>query len=132
MNAKTYLAKTMGEALGEVKRDLGRQAVILHTRRVRRGGFLKMFGRQRLWEVTASPNANVPGHAAQGEYLPERPLGPSPARPSDAASEAAFDELIEALVGQAPVAPAPSPDQQDLAREVSSLRHLIEAIAAKV
>ncbi|MCY2926878.1 MAG: flagellar biosynthesis protein FlhF [Planctomycetota bacterium] len=124
----------MGEALSEVKRDLGRQAVILHTRRVRRGGFLKLFGRQKLWEVTASPNANVPGHAPEGEYLPE-PLPPrQAASPSDPAGDAAFDELVEALVAQSPAAaaaPAPSPAEQDLAREVSSLRHLIEAIAAK-
>ncbi|MCY2929244.1 MAG: flagellar biosynthesis protein FlhF [Planctomycetota bacterium] len=130
MNAKTYWAKTMGEALSEVKRDLGRQAVILHTRRVRRGGFLKLFGRQKLWEVTASPNANVPGRGGEGEYVPELPP-PVPAADVHDVDEAAFDELVEAVVGEAAQTPAPTVAERDLAREVSSLRHLIEAIAAR-
>ncbi|MEI7835318.1 MAG: flagellar biosynthesis protein FlhF, partial [Planctomycetota bacterium] len=130
MNAKTYWAKTMGEALTEVKRDLGRQAVILHTRRVRRGGFLRLFGRQKLWEVTASPNANVPPRATEGEYVPE-PTPRAATEASGQADDAAFDELIEAVIGEAPAIPAPRAAEQDLAHEVSSLRHLIEAIAAR-
>ena len=122
MNAKTYWAKTMGEALAEVKRDLGRQAVILHTRRVRRGGFLRVFGRQRLWEVTASPNANVPGRSGEGDYVPE---------PRGRADEGAIHELVEAVVGETPATTSPAPDGQELAREVNSLRHLLEAIAAR-
>lgn len=59
MKLKTYQAFSMSEALAAVKRDLGRDAVILHTRSFRKGGFLGMGGRQ-MWEITASQNVNVP------------------------------------------------------------------------
>ena len=35
MTLKTYRARSMGDALAEVKKDLGRDAVILHTRTYR-------------------------------------------------------------------------------------------------
>jgi len=60
MTLKTYQATTMAEALAQVKRDLGRNAVILHTRNFRKGGLMGLIGGRSMWEVTASPNANVP------------------------------------------------------------------------
>jgi flagellar biosynthesis protein FlhF len=59
MKLKTYQACSMAEALAAVKRDLGRDAVILHTRHFRKGGLLGLGGRQ-MWEITASQNVNVP------------------------------------------------------------------------
>jgi flagellar biosynthesis protein FlhF len=50
----------MAEALAQVKRDLGRNAVILHTRNFRKGGLMGLIGGRSMWEVTASPNVNVP------------------------------------------------------------------------
>ncbi len=55
---KTYRARTMGEALAEVKRDLGRDAVILHTRAYRVGGWLGLGGKPMV-EITASVGVNV-------------------------------------------------------------------------
>ncbi len=69
MNAKTYKAETMGEALAEIKRDLGRDAVILHTRNVRRGGLLGFIGGKLMWEVTATPHMRLPARTPQGKYL---------------------------------------------------------------
>lgn len=48
----------MAEVLTAVKRDLGPHAVILHTRPVRRGGFLGI-GARRYWEVTAAADVRV-------------------------------------------------------------------------
>ncbi len=59
MNLKTYQAKSMADALAEVKRDLGRDAVILHTRSFRKGGLFGLGGRP-MWEITAAPGVNVP------------------------------------------------------------------------
>ena len=53
MILKTYTAPTMAEALVEVKKDLGADAVILHTRSYKTGGLLGMGGRQVV-EITAS------------------------------------------------------------------------------
>jgi len=58
MKLKTYEAGTMADALTKVRRELGRNAVILHTRTVKRGGLLGLGGR-RLVEVTASNGINV-------------------------------------------------------------------------
>ena len=63
MTLKTYRAFSMAEALAAVKRDLGRDAVILHTRSYRKGGLLGFGGRQ-MWEITASRNINVQARKA--------------------------------------------------------------------
>jgi len=72
MEPRTYQATTMAAALAEVKRDLGRDAVILHTRCVRKGGLLGLFcrrGGRRVWEVQASLNLGVPPRAPKGRYV---------------------------------------------------------------
>jgi flagellar biosynthesis protein FlhF len=48
----------MSEALAKVKRDLGRQAIILHTRTLRKGGFIGIGGRT-IVEITATSDVNV-------------------------------------------------------------------------
>ena len=46
MQLKTYSAPTMAQALAEVKKDLGKDAVILHTRIHRVGAVMGIGGRQ--------------------------------------------------------------------------------------
>jgi flagellar biosynthesis protein FlhF len=58
MILKTYRARTMGDALAEVKKDLGKDAVILHTRTYKVGGWLG-FGGRPMVEITASDAVNV-------------------------------------------------------------------------
>lgn len=58
MNLKTYRASSIATALGQIKKDLGRDAVILHTRTFRRGGFLG-FGGRNMVEITASSSVSV-------------------------------------------------------------------------
>src|SRR5262245_10023643 len=53
MSTKTYRAATMREALAQVRRDLGGDAVILGTREVRRRRLFGL-GRRELVEVVAS------------------------------------------------------------------------------
>jgi flagellar biosynthesis protein FlhF len=38
VNLKTFRAKSMADALAAVKKDLGKDALILHTRNYRSGG----------------------------------------------------------------------------------------------
>jgi flagellar biosynthesis protein FlhF len=58
MNVKKYTAPTMEAALEQVKSELGRDAVILHTRCFRRGGVFGLGGNQ-LVEITASNQVSV-------------------------------------------------------------------------
>ena len=53
MTLKTYRASTMAAALSEVKRDLGGDAVILHTRSFKAGGVLGV-GARSIVEITAT------------------------------------------------------------------------------
>jgi len=59
MTLKIYRAQSMADALAEVKRDLGTEAVILHTRQYRLGGVLGL-GRRSVVEITASAGTVTP------------------------------------------------------------------------
>jgi len=87
MNMKTYQAPTVGEALAEVKRELGSEAVILGTRSFRKGGLLRLIGGRNMWEVTATTNLNVPRRVAEGTYVavPDGGAAAPAARPVDPA-----------------------------------------------
>ncbi|MGD9723570.1 MAG: flagellar biosynthesis protein FlhF [Pirellulales bacterium] len=64
MNVKTYRAKTMQEALAQVRRDLGPKASVLHTREVRAAGLMRFFNTASEFEVMASANVTVPSRLA--------------------------------------------------------------------
>lgn len=53
MRAKKFVARTLPEAMAQVKADLGSEAIILHTQPVRVGGLFGLFG-QRMIEVLAA------------------------------------------------------------------------------
>ena len=121
VNLKTYQACSMAEALAAVKRDMGRDAVILHTRSFRKGGLLGVGGRQ-MWEITASRNVNV--QRRRIKKLSE-PLasGPARARPSAATRGAGAVAVID---GPAYVAPT---DREDpLTRQVQALATMMETL----
>jgi len=110
MNLKTYQGATMGEALAEVKRDLGRDAVIVETRSFRKGGLLGLIGGRSVWEVTACP------HTA----APPRPVG------TYVASEALREMREKQPVELAPA--APSEPATPLDREMAQLRSMVQAL----
>jgi len=58
LNIRTYTAAKMAEALAMVKRDLGPQAVILHTRTFKRGGLLGL-GSRGVVEITATDSPSM-------------------------------------------------------------------------
>ncbi len=53
MKVKRYLGETMQDAIFKVKAELGAEAIILHTRKVKEGRFLGLFGRKMV-EVIAT------------------------------------------------------------------------------
>lgn len=117
MNSRTYQAQTMAEALAQVKRDMGRRAVILHTRSFRKGGFLGIGGRS-MWEITASPHANVPQRIPSGRYVPDR----APAS-SGAAAPATCAEPEQAAVKTQPAA-------EPIGNQIGDIRRMVEALLA--
>ncbi len=53
MRVKRYIAETLQDAMIKVKMDMGKDAVILHTRKFKEGGFFGFFGKV-MFEVTAA------------------------------------------------------------------------------
>lgn len=84
MTIKTYRAKTIADALTQVKKELGRDAVILHTRTIKSGGW---FGLRRatMTEITAT-SSQVAG-AITAPRLRQRPAS-APAAPQPGAADA--------------------------------------------
>lgn len=75
MNLKTYRASTIADALAQVKREMGADAVILHTRTYKRGGWFG-FGGRPVVEITASTSVNIaPGRRAREEHRPSGAQG---------------------------------------------------------
>ncbi len=58
MNLRTYRATSIADALSDIKRELGPDAVILHTRSLKEGGIFG-FRARRVVEITASSAVNV-------------------------------------------------------------------------
>ncbi|HYH03413.1 MAG TPA: hypothetical protein VEC37_09950, partial [Bacillota bacterium] len=57
MRVKRYVADSLQEAIARVKADLGRNAIILHTKQFKEGGFFGFFA-QRRFEVIAAIDEN--------------------------------------------------------------------------
>jgi len=53
MRVKRYVADSIQEAIARVKNDLGRDAIILHTKPFKEGGFLGLFGHRRVEVIAA-------------------------------------------------------------------------------
>lgn len=83
MEIKTYKASTMQEALALVRRDLGRNAAVLHTREVQRNRLFGLIPGGRHIEVTASANVNVPSRLPQLQPAPSRAASAPPIAPDD-------------------------------------------------
>lgn len=60
MKVKRYLVKDMNEAMTKIKMELGRDAVILHTRKIRVGGIFKWFKKPVLEVVAAIDDPVLP------------------------------------------------------------------------
>lgn len=77
MRVKRYVADTLQEAIARVKADLGRNAIILHTKQFKEGGFMGL-GAQRRFEVIAAIDESPAPVIAQAEPVavpkPEKSL----------------------------------------------------------
>lgn len=64
MQIKTFRAKTMQQALDLVRRELGPEATVLHTREIN-GGLLNRYFKGREYEIAASTEVRVPARMPQ-------------------------------------------------------------------
>jgi len=117
MKLRTYRSRSIADALLKVKRDLGPDAVILHTRTVQQGGLLG-FGARRMVEITATKQANALHCAARkGTIRPD--------------SGARGSHREDAAVGQSVLAPASNTAVEQLRREMGVVRSLVQELISE-
>jgi len=112
VRVKKFVARTLPEAMVQVKAELGAEAVILHTSEIRVGGVFGLFGSRMIQVMAAveerpltekavaaggasrpAPPVHAPGPVRQlAPVAPEPPAQPSEA-PADRAAPAAMDEM---------------------------------------
>ncbi|GAB4197087.1 MAG: flagellar biosynthesis protein FlhF [Phycisphaeraceae bacterium] len=154
MNLKTFTAGSMAQALALVKRELGSDAVVLHTRTYKRGGILGI-GAKTVVEVTAGRGADI-ALARHRQALANRnaalPKRRPPIQQADPSRHIAAGDLIRRTYAaakaeieqsrshsnqsaasdvpaspkpKAHIAPPPSADTHQLAQEMSAVKHLV-------
>jgi len=151
LNLKTFTAYTLAQALALVKRELGSDAVVLHTRSYKRGG-LWGIGAKTVFEVTAGRGSDV-GRARRrsapsprATALPKRrPATPATdpkqlaatgdlIRKTYAAAKAEIQQSQQAIAALPSAAPqaavytrtAPiSVDTHQLTKEMNAVKHLV-------
>ncbi len=117
MNVRTFVAGSMADALEQVRRGLGSDAVVLHTRTYKRGGLFGL-GAKAVVEVTAADGrelgrkrAREAKQSPRAQRLAQARTTPAAAAPRPAASivEPTAGDLIRKtyFAAQAQFAPAP-------------------------
>lgn len=71
MRIKKYEASDMQEAIKMIKQDFGRDAIILHSRTIQKGGMLGLFGKEKV-EVMAGIDINImEPESSKKPYVPK-------------------------------------------------------------
>lgn len=60
MKIKKYVAKNMPEAMTQIRKDLGENAVILNSKEISKGGFLGFFKKRKIEVIAALDNKPLP------------------------------------------------------------------------
>lgn len=98
MNLKTFRAKSMAQALAEVKKQLGKDAVILHTRAYRVGAVMGMGGHDE-YEITAADATAAAAANARGPSVKQTQADGKPASPAQRRKQLTTPIEIPAPVG---------------------------------
>ncbi len=116
MKVRVFQGNSLPSAINKVKSQLGEDAVILHTRKRRKGGLMGLFGRE-IVEVTAAPGENrgTKGRTALSTATSGRSLGASGPPASWARLEGEVQELkdmVAALQGPETLSQGLVPDSE--------------------
>ncbi|MFC9707994.1 flagellar biosynthesis protein FlhF [Paenibacillus sp. NPDC056933] len=98
MRVKQYVVETMPEAMLQIRKDLGSDAVILSTKEIKVGGMLGMFRKKRIEVVAAvdKEEKKQPTKQVQNQFTPvPRAFVPEAYRQTARSFVAASDESVE-------------------------------------
>jgi len=87
---KTYVAENIQEAFYKVKSEMGKDAVILKTKKIKKGGFMGLFAKSMV-EVVAANDIKPPSDLPLKQGLPPLPIDNS--KPSESISLTGIDDL---------------------------------------
>ena len=73
MKVKRYVVDSLPIAVEEIKKDLGKDAIILHSKKIKVGGFLGFFGKEKMEVIAAIDPKPVPS---------SKPIGARPQQSS--------------------------------------------------
>lgn len=131
MEIRTYRAGSMHEALSLVRRDLGPNAAVLHTREVQANRLFGLIPGRRQIEVTASEGVHVPSRLPESATEMDPRLGPpvQPARP-DVPSPYADSQASACPTRMPSSRPSDPPERPALAVEdqLSDLRAMLQEL----
>jgi flagellar biosynthesis protein FlhF len=116
VKVKRYTTATMQEAIDQIRRDLGPNAVILHSRKVGRGGVLSLLGKPVI-EVTAAVDGDAP---AQTKPEPARRAG------GGGQGEPATDNRLAAYLDS--LRPGQTPGDASALTEIAKGNGVVEGI----
>jgi len=136
MQVKRYVANTFAEALIQAKSELGTDAIIVESKKLKVGGFLGFF-RREVTELTVAVDTaqqpkKPPRPAPASGYLPPgvKESGQTPAQRQAQAAYAAAAQLAATTA----VEPAPAPAATNitsLEKEVASLRTAVARLVGQ-
>lgn len=116
MRVKRYVADTAQEAIARVKKDLGKDALILHSRPFKEGGFMGMFSKKR-YEVLAAADSS------DGIRILPTPRDKEQKNKSD-------DKKVEIVTP--PDKDLVLPELERVRKELSEIKSAIEEVSAQV
>ncbi|MBN2580284.1 MAG: flagellar biosynthesis protein FlhF [Pirellulales bacterium] len=124
MELRTFRASTMHEALALVRRELGPDAAVLHTREVRSGRLLGILPGRLHIEVTASRGVHVPSRLPPPDHRETGRFGDEPAtysRPQPATPPRWMQSLSE----------SPPPPAGAVHDQLEELRNLVQDLCRR-
>lgn len=117
MRVRIFTGQSVQEAMNKVKLELGREAVILHTRRFKTGGMLGLFGNERVEVMAAVDDALLETPSVKTVVAPAIPPVAATMPPQ---------HLQETVVPvSAPLTPAKSAEPE-WKQELAEMRSLLE------
>lgn len=119
MIVKRYVVKDMPEALTKIRQDLGHDAVILSTKKIKSRGFLGLFSVTQL-EVVAAANDNEPALSSQTTAGKRRPAQAAKTSMPEKATRPS-----RPLPEKEPGVASPSGQETEILKEVQELRGVL-------
>jgi flagellar biosynthesis protein FlhF len=102
MKVKRYIVKDMNEAMIKIKSDLGMDAIILNTRRIKNGGFFKLFKKPMLEVVAAvdepARSTKTPLKPPIEEPQPKPETAPATGTVKEREEIAALKDMVATLI----------------------------------